>query len=525
MNLGIQITLRTVSIGIGIWFVGMAIGYLLRRFVVESKLKDSEKLAKMIISEAEKEAENKKKEAEIEVKDFLFKSRTDIDKELREKKNEMAQIERRMAQKESEIEKKLFSISQSEKELSKKEKDLDETAKRAKDKETRYQNLIDEQLLKLEKLSGLSMAEAKEELKMSLFQEARSEAANELKKIEEETKLKAEEKSSKIISLAIQRYAADHVAESTVSIVDLPNDEMKGRIIGREGRNIRALEIATGMDLIIDDTPEAVILSGFDPIRREVARLALEKLISDGRIHPARIEDVVNKAKKEIATKIREEGEKTALECGIDGLHPEEIKLLGRLKYRTSYSQNILQHSKEVCFLCGIMAAELGVNVKLAKRAGLLHDIGKAIDHQTDGTHTQIGVDIARRYREPKVVINAIASHHEDVEAESVIAVLVAAADAISASRPGARREMLESYVKRLTQLEEITTSFKGVEKTFAIQAGREIRIIVEPETIKDADTQFLAKDIAKKIEKEMAYPGEIKVTVVRETRAVEYAR
>jgi ribonuclease Y len=525
MNLGIQITLRTVSIGIGIWFVGMAIGYLLRRFVVESKLRDSEKMAKMIISEAEKEAENKKKEVEIEVKNSQFKQRAELDKELREKKNEVAQMERRASQKENEIEKKLFTISQNEKEFFKKENDLEETRTRVKDKETRYQTLIDEQLLKLEKLSCLSMAEAKEELKMSLFEEARNEAATELKKVDEETKLKVEEKAKKILSLAIQRYASDHVAESTVSIVDLPNDEMKGRIIGREGRNIRALEIATGMDLIIDDTPEAVILSGFDPIRREVARLALEKLIADGRIHPARIEDVVSKAKKEIATKIREEGEKTALECGIDGLHPEEIKLLGRLKYRTSYSQNILQHSKEVCFLCGIMAAELGVNVKLAKRAGLLHDIGKAIDHQTDGTHTQIGVDIARRYREPRVVINAIASHHEDVEAESVIAVLVAAADAVSASRPGARREMLESYVKRLTQLEEIATSFKGVEKTFAIQAGREIRIIVEPETIKDADTQFLAKDIAKKIEKEMAYPGEIKVTVVRETRAVEYAR
>ena len=525
MDLGIQITLRTVSVGITIWVLGMAIGYFLRRFVVESKLKDSEKLAKMMISEAEKEAGNKKKEAEIEIKDMQFKARADTDKEIRERKNEINQMERRISQKENEIERKLSAVTQNEKELAKKEKELEEVEKKSKEKSKRYDDLLNEEMAKLEKISCLSVEDAKEELKKNLFSEARKDAANELKKIEEETKLAAEEKARKIISLAVQRYASDHVAESTVSIVDLPNDEMKGRIIGREGRNIRALEVATGMDLIVDDTPEAVIVSGFDPIRREVAKLALEKLITDGRIHPGRIEDVVNKAKKEIATKIREEGEKTALECGIEGLHPEEIKLIGRLKYRTSYSQNILQHSKEVCFLCGVMAAELGVNVKLAKRAGLLHDIGKAIDHQTDGTHTQIGVDIARRYREPKVVVNAIAAHHEDVEAESVIAVLVAAADALSASRPGARREMLESYVKRLTQLEEIADSFKGVEKTFAIQAGREIRIIVEPDTVKDADTQFLAKDIAKKIEKEMAYPGEIKVTVIRETRAVEYAR
>ncbi len=525
MNLGIQITLRTVTIGLTLWSIGMVLGYFLRRFIVESKIKDGEKLAKMIISEAEKEAINLKREAEIETKDYRYKAKTEVESEIKERKNEIQQVERKTAQKEADAEKRLLVTSQKERETSKKERDVGEMEKKIQEQESRYQSLIDEELLKLEKISGLSMQDAKEELKTNLFHEARNEAANELRKIEEDKKTQLEEKAQKTIGLAIQRFASDHVAESTVSIVDLPNDEMKGRIIGREGRNIRALEIATGMDLIIDDTPEAVILSGFDPIRRETARLALEKLISDGRIHPGRIEEVVNKSKKEIATKIREEGEKTALECGIDGLHPEEIKLIGRLKFRTSYSQNILLHSKEVCFLAGMMAAELGANVKLAKRAGLLHDIGKAIDHQTDGTHTQIGVDIARRYREPKVVLNAIAAHHEDVEPESIIAVLVAAADTLSASRPGARREMLETYVKRLGQLEEIGNSFKGVEKTYAIQAGREIRIVVEPEVIKDPDTQFLAKDIAQKIEKEMAYPGEIKVTVLRETRAVEYAR
>jgi len=371
----------------------------------------------------------------------------------------------------------------------------------------------------------MTAEQAKEEIKVKLLNDARFEAANLMKKIEDEAKATAADKAKMIISLAIQRCAADHVAETTVSVVDLPDDDMKGRIIGREGRNIRSLEIATGVDLIVDDTPGAVTISSYDPIKREVAKITLERLISDGRIHPGRIEDVVEKVKKEVAISIKEEGEKAAFEVGIDGLHPEVIKLLGRLKYRTSYSQNVLQHSKEVAFLCGMMAAELGTNVKMAKRAGLLHDIGKAVDHQTEGTHTQIGVDLARRYNESKIVINAIASHHEDVEAESIIAVLVAASDALSASRPGARREMLESYVKRLEQLEKVCDSFKGVDKAYAIHAGREIRVIVEPDKLNDSEVMFLAKDIAKKIEADMAYPGEIKVTVLREVRAVEYAR
>jgi len=416
-------------------------------------------------------------------------------------------------------------LENKEKDLQKHQRGISETEERISKKERNLNNLLTEELAKLEKISGMTSDEAKSEVKVQLLQEARQDANTQLKEIEDKTKETANEKSRWIISQAIEKIASDHVSETTISIVDLPGDDMKGRIIGREGRNIRALEQATGIDLIIDDTPEAVILSGFDPIRREVAKMALERLIADGRIHPGRIEEVVNKSKKEMDTKIRELGERAVQEVGIDSIHLEELKLLGRLQYRTSYSQNVLLHSKEVAFICGIMAAELGLDQKLAKRAGLLHDLGKAIDHHTDGTHTQIGADIARRYNEHKIVINAMASHHEDVDPISPISILVAAADALSASRPGARREMLESYVKRLSKLEEIGDSFKGVEKTFAIQAGREVRVIVESGALNDSDSTFLAKDIAKKIEKEMSYPGEIRVTVIRETRAVEYAR
>jgi ribonuclease Y len=393
------------------------------------------------------------------------------------------------------------------------------------EKEQEFQQLINKEMQQLENISGMTSAQAKEELKIKLSQEARLESAGILKKIEEEAKEKANEKARHIISLAVQRCSPDFVAETTISIVDLPSDDMKGRIIGREGRNIRAIEVATGVDLIVDDTPEAVTISCFDPIKRITAKMAIERLMGDGRIHPAKIEEIVEKVKRDLNNTIKEEGEKAAFEVGIEGLKPEMIKLLGRLQYRTSYSQNVLQHSKEVAFLAGMMAAELGLDQKVAKRAGLLHDIGKSVDHQTEGTHTQIGVDIARRYNESKIVINAIGSHHGDCEAESPIAILVAAADALSASRPGARREMLETYIKRLEQLEKIGESFKGVEKTFAIQAGREIRVIVEPGKISDQEATFLAKDIAKKIETEMAYPGEIKVTVIRETRSIEFAR
>lgn len=506
-------------------FAAMVIGYFLRKLLVELKIRESQKVAQNIIKEAEKKADSVKKESALETREKFYKLRMEFEKEAKNKRNEIKNIERRLLGKEDSLSKKQMAVESKDKDLQKRLREVSGTQERIGKTERNLKNSIAEQLEKLEKISGMTCETAKSEIKVNLFQEAREEASVQLKEIDEKTKETAEKKARWTISQACEKVASDYAAETTTSIVDLPGDDMKGRIIGREGRNIRALEQATGIDLIIDDTPEAVILSGFDPIRREVARIALKRLIGDGRIHPARIEEMVNKAKKEMDAKIWEEGEKTVQEVGIGTLHPEAIKLLGRLKYRTSYSQNVLLHSKEVAFICGIMAAELGLNQKLAKRAGLLHDIGKAIDHHTDGTHTQIGADLARRYNEPKEVINAVASHHEDVPPTSPIAILVAAADTLSASRPGARREMLEGYIKRLTQLEEIGDSFKGVEKAFAIQAGREIRIIVESGVINDSDSMFLARDIAKKIEKEMNYPGEIKVTVIRETRNVEYAR
>lgn len=508
-----------------IFILGILVGYIVRKLFAETKVKTAETLAKKIIVEAEKEAENKKKEALLEAKESLYKTKSDFEKETHGKRSELQGLEKRILQREENLEKRAEVMERREREISRREKEAVNIEARVKELEQKYNTLIKDELQRLEKISGMTATQAKDELKVKLLNDARIEAVSLIKKIEDEAKASAEDKAKMIISLAIQRCAPDHVAETTVSVVDLTDDDMKGRIIGREGRNIRALEIATGVDLIVDDTPGAVTLSCYDPVKREIARVSLERLMVDGRIHPGRIEDVVEKVKKEIAISIKEEGEKAAFEVGVDGLHPEAIKLLGRLKYRTSYSQNVLQHSKEVAFLCSIMAEELGVNAKIAKRAGLLHDIGKAVDHQTEGTHTQIGVDLARRYNESKIVINAIAAHHEDVEPESVIAVLVAAADALSASRPGARREMLESYVKRLEQLEKICDTFKGVDKAYAIHAGREIRVIVEPEKLNDSEIMFLAKDIAKKIESEMAYPGEIKVTVLREVRVIEYAR
>ncbi|MBI5182789.1 MAG: ribonuclease Y [Nitrospinae bacterium] len=520
-----DISYVTIISGIVILIVGLFIGYLLRKFITEGKVEAAKDLAKRIIEEAEKEVENRKKEVLLEAKEEIYKAKADFGKETREQKQELQNMEKRLQEKEEKVERKLNIFEKRENEIRIRERAIADADERIKKIEFRYNSLIADELRRLEEIAGITSEEAKNELKEKLLNEARSDVAHKIRRIEEEAKKAANIKAGEIISTAIQRCASDYVAETTVSVVDLPNDDMKGRIIGREGRNIRAFETATGIDLIVDDTPEAVILSGYDPIRREIARIALERLVVDGRIHPGRIEDVVGKATKEISTKIREEGEQALFELGIDGFHPEEVKLIGRLRYRTSYSQNVLHHSKEVAYITGIMAAELGADEKLARRAGLLHDIGKAVDHQTEGTHTRIGVDLAKRYNESKLIINAIAAHHEDVEPESIIAVLVAAADALSASRPGARREMLESYVKRLERLEEIGDSFKGVNKTYAIQAGREIRVIVEPKNVSDSEATFLAQDIVKKIENELSYPGEIKVTVIRETKAVEYAR
>ena len=451
-------------------------------------------------------------------KDEIHKSRTEFEKEIKDRRSEMNRQERRVQQKEESLDKKADSLEKKDEQLNKKLKEVDVL----KEETLKVKNA---QLEILERISGLSVEEAKSYLLKNIESEVRHEAAIMIKDIEAQAKEDADKKAKSIISTAIQKCAADHVAEATVSVVALPNDEMKGRIIGREGRNIRALETATGIDLIIDDTPEAVVLSGFDPVRREIARMALEKLIVDGRIHPARIEETVEKARKEIDAIIKQEGEQATFDTGVHGLHPELIKLLGRMKYRTSYGQNVLKHSTEVANLAGIMAGELGVDVKTAKRAGLLHDIGKSVDHEIEGSHVDIGVDIAKKYNESPEVIHAIHAHHGDVEATTVIACIVQACDAISAARPGARRENLETYIKRLEKLEEIADSFHGVEKSFAIQAGREIRIMVKPDAVKDEETVLLARDIVKKIESELEYPGQIKVNVIRETRSVDYAK
>lgn len=505
--------------------VALIAGFLVSRVIEARKMKTASNEAHKIINDAVKEGDNIRRDSLLESKDLTLKARNEFEREMREAKKELTHSERRIQQKGNSLDRKMDQVEQRERDSQEKEKELKRQTEKAKNAERRYEAIVEDQLRKLESISSLSVEQAKEELKEKLVEETRLENALYLKKMENETVADATRTAQKIIGLAIQRCAADTVAESTVSVVALSGDEMKGRIIGREGRNIKALEMATGVDLIIDDTPEAVILSCYDPIKREVARLALERLVADGRIHPARIEDMVNKVKKEVDRKIIEEGEKAVLEVGCDGVHPEIIKLLGRLNYRTSYSQNVLMHSKEVAYLCGMMAAELGLDQQTARRAGLLHDIGKAATHEVEGKHSLIGGDLAKRYGEKQIIINSVASHHEDIEAETVIATLVAAGDALSASRPGARTEVLEHYVKRLQALEEIGNSFKGVEKTFAIQAGRELRVSVMPEAINDGAAHLLAKDIAKKIESEMAYPGEIKVTVIRETRVTEFAR
>ncbi len=504
---------------------GVFIGMLLRRKLAESRLADADKVAAQIVEEAKKDAENIRKEAIIQAKDTVLEAKTDWEQESRELRREIQAQEKRLVQKEENLDRKSIAVDTKEEEVGKLEKQLLQQEEKLRSREKEVTDLIEAQTGRLEQISGMSADQAKSQLMEMMVSEARHDCAKRIKQIEEEARETAEKKGKEILALAIQRYAGDFVAEKTVSVVPLPTDEMKGRIIGREGRNIRAIEAATGIDLIIDDTPEAVIISGFNPVRREVARIALERLIADGRIHPARIEEVVAKAAEEVDKSIREAGEQATFDVGVHGIHPEIIKLIGRLKYRTSYGQNVLQHSLEVAFLCGIMAAELGQNVKQAKRAGLLHDIGKAVDHEIEGSHAVIGADLARKYGESPKIVHALAAHHEDEQPDSILAIMVQAADALSGARPGARREMLETYVKRLADLERIGTSFSGVTSCFAIQAGREIRVMVSSEEVSDAQSHVLARDIARKVEDEMTYPGQIKVNVIRETRAIEYAR
>lgn len=506
--------IAVVIVGVAAFFLGI----FYRKNISEKITGSAEEQATKIIDDAKKDAAASKKAALVEAKEEIQKSRHEMEREIRDRRNEMTRQERRLQQKEESLDKKMDALEKKDEVLSKKNKELEQMQEDVAQIQKR-------QLEQLEKISGLSVEEAKDYLIRNIETEARYDAAKLVKAIETEAKEEADKRARMIVGMAIQKCAADHVAETTVSVVSLPSDEMKGRIIGREGRNIRTLETLTGIDLIIDDTPEAVVLSGFDPIRREIARIALEKLIQDGRIHPARIEETVEKARREVENTIKQEGERASFETGVHGLHPEIIKLLGKLKYRTSYGQNVLMHSIEVAQLAGVMAGELGVDIAMAKRAGLLHDIGKAVDHEQEGSHVDIGANIARKYREGNEVIHAIMAHHGDIEPTTLIACIVQTADAVSAARPGARRENLETYIKRLQKLEEIATSFNGVEKSYAIQAGREVRIMVKPDDVNDETIILLAKDIVKKIEQEMEYPGQIKVHVIREVRAIEYAK
>lgn len=507
-----------ILVGIVVGIIAFYSGFSYRKRQAEAQIGSAEEKSRKIIDDAIKIGEEKKREKLLEGKEENIRLKNELDKEVRERRSELQQLEKRLVHKEENLDKKNNAIEQKEDSLQRK---LDKVERTREEVE----NLREKQLQELERISGLTLTEAKQYLLTSIEEDVKHESAIMIKDIEAKAKLEADKKAREIITNAIQKCAVDHVVDTTVSVVPLPNDEMKGRIIGREGRNIRTLETLTGIDLIIDDTPEAVILSGFDPIRREIARIALEKLIVDGRIHPARIEEMVEKAKKEVEVIIREEGEAATFETGVHGLHPEMIRLLGKMKFRTSYGQNVLRHSIEVSNLAGLMASELGLDVRLAKRAGLLHDIGKAVDYEVEGSHVAIGANLCRKYGENAVVINAVESHHGDVDPETAIAVIVQAADTISAARPGARRETLETYIKRLQKLEEIATSFKGVDKSYAIQAGREVRIMVTPEEVDDSGLVLLARDVTKRIENDLEYPGQIKVSIIRETRATEYAK
>ena len=498
--------------------VGLFVGMILRKKVAEGKIGSAEEEAKRIVVDAEKQAETKKKEALIEAKEEIIKQRNEAEREMKERRSEISKTERRLVQKEENLDKKSETLEKKNEQLDKKLKDADVVR-------VQIDEALNKQLKVLEEISGLSVEEAKEQLIEKIESQVKHELAQRLDELEQQFKEDSEEKARNILSLAIQRCAADHVAEATISVVALPNDEMKGRIIGREGRNIQKIETLTGVELIIDDTPEAITISGFDPVRREVARVALEKLISDGRIHPTRIEEMVEKAQKEVDASVKQAGERATFEVGIHGIHPELVRLLGRLRYRSSYGQNVLKHSIEVAFLAGIMAEELGIDANAARRAGLLHDIGKAFPHDVEGSHVEIGVNAAKKYKESKEVVHAIEAHHNDVEPRTILAILVQAADAISAARPGARREDMENYIKRLQKLEEIATSFEGIDKAYAIQAGREVRVMVKPEQVNDEGMKLIAREMAAKIQAEMKYPGQIKVHLIRESRVADFAK
>jgi len=514
----LMFAIELIAVAVVFAFIGVFAGIFYRKKIAEGKIGSAEIEAENIVEDAKRNAEARKKELLLEAKEESLKIKNETEREIKERRNEITRLERRLLQKEEAVDKKLDSLEKKDELLHKKIETVDAQKLEA----TR---LVQKQEEELERVSGLTKEQAKQYLLSNIESEVRIEASYMIKEVEAAAKLEADKKAQNILTGAIQRCAVDHVAETTVSVVSLPNDEMKGRIIGREGRNIRTLESLTGIDLIIDDTPEAVILSGFDPMRREIARIALERLIVDGRVHPARIEEMVEKARKEVETAIREEGEAATFNVGVHGIHPELVRLLGKMKFRTSYGQNVLKHSIEVAHLSGLIAAEIGVDITLAKRAGLLHDIGKSVDHEVEGSHVSIGVSLCRKYKEPESVINAVESHHGDVEATGIVSIIVQIADAISGARPGARRDTLESYIKRIQKLESIADGFKGIEKSFAIQAGRELRIIICPEDVDDASMPMLAREIAKKIESELEFPGQIKVNLVRETRVIEYAK